>query len=320
MEEKLLYHYCPTEKCFAILDSKNLRMSDIGKSNDYTELSLLFPAIFDELENLYRDTPFNFEYDQHYDLDAMLLFLNQTYRYWDQQFFAGAFYNYVICFSEDPDSLSQWRGYADDAKGCAIGFSKDLIQQYCDNTNGVLELAKITYLKDADIDDLTYRAASKILNELKSLRKIVVNNFTRNNLSPETDIWMKKLFNYKLEAAFIDSLRYKAYAFHEEQEWRIFLKLAPPKADLASISPKDVAIEGLYQKTVRFIQERIDFSYKEDDVISFCPIRFEEFEQNPVKQLWLGPKNKARINDIDLYMKKNNYNNVNLRSSFITYR
>ena len=34
---------------------------------------------------------------------------------------------YAICFSERGDSLSQWRGYADDGSGVCIGFRADRI-------------------------------------------------------------------------------------------------------------------------------------------------------------------------------------------------
>lgn len=37
---------------------------------------------------------------------------------------------YTTCFSENGDLLSQWRGYANDAKGISIGFNKDILQTF----------------------------------------------------------------------------------------------------------------------------------------------------------------------------------------------
>lgn len=62
-----LYHYCPTEKCFSILSNRNLRMSDIGKSNDYMELQLLFPRSHQKIWELHEKDPFPFHYDEYTD-------------------------------------------------------------------------------------------------------------------------------------------------------------------------------------------------------------------------------------------------------------
>ena len=39
------------------------------------------------------------------------------------EFDRGGVTNFVVCFCEDGDVLSQWRGYADNGKGCSLGFS-----------------------------------------------------------------------------------------------------------------------------------------------------------------------------------------------------
>ena len=36
---------------------------------------------------------------------------------------------YVTCFSYQNDLLSQWRGYADDGRGAAIGFDLDVLKE-----------------------------------------------------------------------------------------------------------------------------------------------------------------------------------------------
>lgn len=56
-----LYHYCSNEKCFNIIKTQTIRMSDIQKSNDYNELNLLFPRIYDELLQQYLAKPFPFK-------------------------------------------------------------------------------------------------------------------------------------------------------------------------------------------------------------------------------------------------------------------
>ena len=230
MREKLLYHYCSTQKAFSILKNQNLRMSDIGKSNDYTELNLLFPRIFKEIEYCYQEKPFDVEYEGLFGVEGLSKLLNHSYRYWDEQFAYGEFYNYVVCFSESPDSLSQWRGYADDAKGCNIGFSIDSISKFCQNSGDVLELTKVTYLVDEGISRLCYEKAIQILKQLKSSIRMIKNRGTTDK--DEINLQIRKYFNYALEDVFTDSLKYKSYAFHEEDEWRIYFKLTPSKSIL----------------------------------------------------------------------------------------
>lgn len=36
--DKILYHYCSTQKMYGIMSRRQLRMSDITKSNDYDEV------------------------------------------------------------------------------------------------------------------------------------------------------------------------------------------------------------------------------------------------------------------------------------------
>lgn len=58
-----LYHYCSTDKCLSILKNQSIRLSDIQKSNDYRELNLLYPAIFDVIRDMYYQDPFPFVFE-----------------------------------------------------------------------------------------------------------------------------------------------------------------------------------------------------------------------------------------------------------------
>ena len=45
---------------YGILSNKQLRMSDITKSNDYDEVFMFFPGIIDAMRERYRKDPFQF--------------------------------------------------------------------------------------------------------------------------------------------------------------------------------------------------------------------------------------------------------------------
>ena len=57
---------------------------------------------------------------------------------------------YVTCFSYQNDLLSQWRGYADDGRGAAIGFDLDVLKEVVTvspeiSKPSIVSLHKISY-------------------------------------------------------------------------------------------------------------------------------------------------------------------------------
>lgn len=318
---KELYHYCSNDKCFSILRSKNIRLSDIQKSNDYRELSLFFPEILDCLEELYYQKPFRFQFEGKFNEQAFSKLIEVSYDYWRRKFASGDFSNFVLCFSEAADSLSQWRGYADNGKGCCIGFSKDALEQYCLSTNGVLQLKQVTYLVEEGIGNVIRRSAKDILQSLKGLRRWIVSEMTKDNLDPDTDGLLGYNFNGMLEAAFIDSLQYKSFAFREEREWRMFFTCPAYKNPEWLCSKLEQPLIGPngFSETIAFLQDKIDFHPTEDDLIPYCKIGLNELNAIPIKSIWLGPKNKIRRSDMDLFLKKHDYSETEIISSKITY-
>lgn len=227
----------------------------------------------------------------------------------------------MLCFSEKPDSLSQWRGYADNGKGCCIGFSKEELESYCLSTDGVLLLKQVIYLVEDGIDKAIRDAAIEILKSLKGLRKWIVHEITNNNSSVDTESLLHYHFDSMLEAAFLDSLQYKSFAFNEEREWRMFFA-RPAYKNPDWICDKTISsFEGPkgFSETIKFLQDRIDFHPTGDDLIPYCKIGFEEFSKLPVESVWLGPKNNIRISDMELFLKKYEYKKAKVIPSKITY-
>ena len=58
----------------------------------------------------------------------------ESLKAWKTWYENGVYSNFSMktfwfCFSESKDKLSQWRGYAQDGKGIAIGFNKDVLEE-----------------------------------------------------------------------------------------------------------------------------------------------------------------------------------------------
>ncbi len=90
----LVYHYCSLESLNSILKHRALRLTNILKSNDSMEISWIcryFQQVF-------------------------------------QQAYEQASEEVHQKISKKPDLLSQWRGYADDGRGVAIGYDLDVLK------------------------------------------------------------------------------------------------------------------------------------------------------------------------------------------------
>lgn len=144
----LLYHYAANQKGFGILNDKEIRLSDIRKSNDYDEMILFFPDVLDEILRVYTDDPFDFKFDGQNGKVALSKLIESTSYMIYTEIENGGFTNFVVCFSEKPDLLSQWRGYANNGQGICIGFSKELLMNKCAQDKSIFRLEKVIYITE----------------------------------------------------------------------------------------------------------------------------------------------------------------------------
>lgn len=107
---EILYHYCSTATFHSIVDTRSVRLSSLSLSNDTLEGKLVANAVAQLAK---RD-----------DLSQATSLRLQDYL----NFFEKIFDGLGFCLSEDGDVLSQWRGYAADATGVAIGFSRAYLE------------------------------------------------------------------------------------------------------------------------------------------------------------------------------------------------
>ena len=104
----ILYHYCSPEAFLNIIQGRKIWLSNSQNMSDYLEGSWIVGIINETLSELIST----------YSQDAINKVAN-TYN-------ISKFSPYICCFSEDGDLLSQWRGYASDGHGFAIGFDSKL--------------------------------------------------------------------------------------------------------------------------------------------------------------------------------------------------
>ncbi len=107
MKKKMntIYHYTDINGFFNIMQSKTLWLSDAKSLNDSHETKWALGQLYKVLSKRINDN--NKEKLERFWIEA-----NLNYKL-----------PYICSFSKNGDLLSQWRGYADDAQGVAIGFN-----------------------------------------------------------------------------------------------------------------------------------------------------------------------------------------------------
>lgn len=306
-----VYHYCSVETFYEIISGKMLRLSDIDKSNDYMERKWLQRFILETALEEYDKKPFefNFLYEEkmlegHEAVEALINFeLMTTGKRWYEELIT-----YAICFSEKQDSLSQWRGYADDGRGVCIGFRADRIREKLiqnresDDPGHTFQFKPIRYLENEQ-KDLIRPYIKNIFEELSILLK--------QKAKPTGEI-IKLFLAINGESAFC-----KNPAFSEEREWRLAVNFPLP-------------MENSYAKFARQSEHvaqndlfsRIKTAVVKKSIKSYVELNLQTIGMDAITSVCLGPKCALTKNDVMLFLFSEQISvpAENIISSLATYR
>ena len=80
---------------------------------------------------------------------------------------------YVTCFSYQNDLLSQWRGYADDGRGAAIGFDLDVLKEVVTvspeiSKPSIVSLHKISY-SETEQREVVHQIVHELVDEIEKI-------------------------------------------------------------------------------------------------------------------------------------------------------
>lgn len=318
----LLYHYCSNETMYNIVKHGQLWMSDISKSNDYSEMRIFKPGIFFSIEEAYKKRPFPFLFKGLNDLDAIRQLLIDVEKYIDNAQNSGFLTSFVICFSEEGDMLSQWRGYANNGKGCSLGFSLNELQQYCQKHENQIVIKKVEYINKDTLTDYQNSEADKLLTGIRDLRQDASQLFSSPNLTDkqlEEGIFFLALSLF--ENFIYNTLQYKWDAFKEEQEWRMFFKSITKDEETLFGETKDLpAWKQHFDVDYRYLHNIMDFYAKDDCLVPYYPINMIEISKEAIKQVILGPKNTSYKQDVRLLFFKEGMGKPIIDYSNISYR
>lgn len=302
---KIIYHYCSLDTFFTIFSSATIRLSNISKSNDSEEITYLLPEMrtfCTELFNYYNDM-----FSDEYKLQAD--FVNKVF---DLKFNETSLNFYVMCFSEEADLLSQWRGYANDACGVAIGFSTDSFYPLARSIYSHYNFSQVNY----SLDDLCKQIEDYTKKEIDR-------NFSGDH--QKDSIFLLNIVDTTISMILYNSILYKNPNFHEEKEWRLVYN---PFGNIRKFTDKISyydRMSELYNKSIEeggFVRLPMTFHISNDKIISHIDLSFETIKKSFVKEIIIG--SKANINDLDLelFLLSNGYNpmKIIINKSRIPYR
>lgn len=284
-----LYHYCSTSAFHSIVNNKVLWLSSLTQSNDYMEGKLVATAI----TRLATQDGLGTEDIRR--LQMLIEVLEKT---------VVAF---GFCLSEAGDLLSQWRGYAADATGVAIGFSKEylvwLSEQSRSGMNSSFSIEQVRYDRCGQ-DELVSPAYAEYKRLLHS--NIFKAPGRTGLLDLRSDEEVRRdddSINNGYELLFASQLALipklfllKSAAFSEELEWRL-------------LAPQFKAIGG-------------EFSYRAGDsqIIPYRSYDLCELQRLPIKEVVLGPKHKTPAHVVSDFLRSCGFGSVVVRQSEATYR
>jgi len=282
-----LYHYCSNNAFHSIIENRRIRLSSLSLSNDSMEGKLVTEILARIAESDGLD-------------QAATHRLQKSVSILEQVFDGLGF-----CLSEDGDLLSQWRGYAADATGVSIGFSKDYLEKFAEASRGQeksgFSLQKVVYdpKTQESLIKPTYTEIRKLIDDGAFRSPVKVFFDTRSDNEVERDaIKIKKAFwdlSMTTLMLFDKLFLLKTNAFCGEREWRLISYLVK-KGDSCSF---------------RSLNDRI-VPFREFDLL--------DLGSDSVAEVILGPKNKTPNKVIESLLTQSGFPNVKISCSKATYR
>ena len=279
--EEILYHYCSTETFFNIIKNAKLWLSDIEKSNDYKACVACRELINEKIEKyLYDD--------------------KQSLEIWKTWYKNGVESNYAtrtfgVCFSESEDQLSQWRGYAQNGKGLAIGFDKRILEKLNLICEYHIAFGKVIYN-----------------NTEAYVQDIVQENIDKFKCKSVAHIALELSQNYRLRFPFV-----KTPGFEEEKEWRGIVCSQVGNYNIPS--------------SEQILFSKIKYRTSNDKLIPYIEMNFEKIKKKLIRKILIGPKSEIEIEDVVNFLKfcgyyeniDGGYNSdspIHIKKSVISYR
>ena len=278
-EGDIIYHYCSSDSFLAICTSQCLRFSDVFAMNDFMEMywgyhmweraagAMLASG---KVERALVD-----------DIDAIV---HES---------TGRALSLAACFSRNGDVLSQWRAYADDGTGYALGFKAAAMVKLA------VHPLRVEYDPETQLAEI--KSLILALHEVEST--------VDKPRGPE-------FFESCARLAF-DLAALKNPAVSEEDEVRLvrLVNFEPSNSSLRLVDPGGTAVDKsaephsvVFHASKGIPVAHVDLDFTNSGAVS------------PISDVVLGPRNEALPSGVSIFLETLGIPNVKVRKSAASYR
>lgn len=284
---KPLHHYCSTNTFSSIVINRSIWLSSLSLSNDALEGKLASKTVQRLLkqDNVKSDVAekiaYAFETSESV-IDAL-----------------------GLCLSEDGDLLSQWRGYANDAQGFSVGFSREYLNKWIQTrVKGEvgLSLYQVRYKESEHEVEIrpVYEEVKKYVESGALKPPSLIDHLGSSKEELEK---LYSEYKYALKKVVLTALQsyssmfvLKSDAFREELEWRL-------------ITYATYVVKDKY--SVRAASNKL---------IPYREFKFEDNSTSIISEVHLGPKNVTPVEVVEGFLVQHGFNGVKVSKSKATYR
>ena len=228
----VIYHYTTDIGLNGILGSGKLWLSDILSLNDPSELLHGFDLAAQVLDNEAKIWPV--EYAQSAEIFKSAL----------KEIFKDIALHYVCSFSKNGNDLSQWRAYADDGYGYALGFETKSIKKAFDTSAGKLTYGAGDSFLVTYNDEKLKQIYRNLIGKLLPLTSSIHAKHLTEKAGQEC---LSRLFSSLVIHVLTASSHFKHPSYLNESEYR-FLKIHNPN------DSKEIKLRPRNYKLIKYIE------------------------------------------------------------------
>jgi hypothetical protein len=285
--EGTMYHYCSAQTFLSIIQNRTIRLSDINLLNDAEEGRWGYRIFIEAVNQLLKREG---RYDASPDIPTE--FFDKIDAQWSSADVNVS--SFIACFSTDGDSLSQWRAYADDGRGFAIGFKAREVRRL------PIQLLDVLYDREKQVEEMADCLGATFLE-------------FQDRGSDLDDPWF---FQRSAEIA-ASSVALKNPAWRDEKEVRCH-HLVRSVTDAEGWQLVD---DGGFSDDVDVPGQPIHFQARNGTIVPFLDMPFEvSKEHQPIQEVVLGPRCPNDLAAIRFVLGNSGYGSVPLKSAGNAYR
>ena len=288
----IVYHYCSLEAFKSIIENECLWLCDVEKSNDSAERIYFEKIMLKQIELYTNDLKRSDKANKNSAL-KILEFIQKAI----QSPLTERAPVYSCSFSYNGDQLSQWRGYADDGYGVAIGFYKTNFQ----------EITPKECFRDVNY------SRNQAEEQCRKILEKAFDYFFREKHSNTNSSDLFFIFPI-LHHLVHDEVFFKSESFQEENECR--LATADPANEYdESRSLYQTETHSFSLQTPAFIPDdnhpfilsNKKFRISNHRLSGYYELSFSKIKNDIIHSILLGPKCLAKPRDIQIFLQCHGY-------------